>query len=107
MKRVIMVTFGFTFYFPKMFDLFDLFFFFIFYTLKVLTLSGLDPGNVDLTQTYCPALNVSQCLVNKFVLFVSISTTVPVEFVLFVSISTTVPVESTSPSYFYQYHLSS
>ena len=30
---------------------------------QVLNLSGLDPGTVDLTQTYCPALNVSQCLV--------------------------------------------
>jgi len=32
---------------------------------KVLMLSGLDPGTVDLTQTYCPALNVSQCLVSE------------------------------------------
>merc|ERR1719295_2313401 len=32
---------------------------------KVLTLSGLDPGTVDLTQTHCPALNVSQCLVSE------------------------------------------
>ena len=32
---------------------------------QVLNLSGLDPGTVDLTQTYCPALNVSQCLVSK------------------------------------------
>ena len=30
---------------------------------QVLNLSGLDSGTVDLTQTYCPALNVSQCLV--------------------------------------------
>ena len=34
---------------------------------QVLSLSGLDPDTVDLTQTYCPALNVSQCLVEFWV----------------------------------------